>query len=64
MPTPILQDFACTKVCLIPAKELQKEVGVNVRIPIGSSTKIPMGKFPIGTIPMNQMSNVGKNPMG
>ena len=36
---------------------------MNVRIPIGSSTKIPMGKIPIGIIPMNQMSNVGKNPM-
>ena len=31
---------------------------MNVRIPIGSSTKFPMEK-----IPMNQMSNLGKNPM-
>ena len=29
---------------------------MNVRIPIGSSTKFPMGKIPIGTIPMNQTS--------
>ena len=63
MSTPILKDFACTKVCLISSKELQKEVGVNVRIPIGSSTKISMGKIPIETIPTNQMSNVGKNTM-
>jgi hypothetical protein len=37
---------------------------VAVRIPIGSSTKIAMGKIPIGTNPMNQTTSKGKFPIG
>ena len=32
---------------------------MNGRIPMGSSTMIPMKKIPIGTNPMNQTINVG-----
>ena len=64
MHIPFPQDFACTKLCLIPSKELLKEVGVDARIPMGSSTNDSLGKIPIGSNPTNQMTKIGKFPIG
>ena len=36
---------------------------MNVRFPMGSSTMIPIGIFPIGFNPTNQMTNIGKFPI-
>ena len=64
MPIQFLQDSVCTKVCLIPSKELKKEVEVNVRFPIGSSTNDSLQKIPIGSNPTNQTIKIGKFPIG
>ena len=44
------------------AKKLEKEVEVDVRFPMKSSTKDSVGKIPMGLNPMNQRTNIGKIP--
>ena len=40
-----------------------KEVWVDARNPMGSSTKKSLGKIPAGFNPTNQTTNIGKNSM-
>ena len=37
-------------------------VGVDVRFPMKCSTKDSIGMIPMDSNPINQMTNVGKNP--